>query len=285
MHRTPRTILLILVVICQEIFSGCTSMQAKKEGAKNGSIQAAPEWQTGTSGAKPASASPTKVQAMRTPTITRTPTPTLAVHEWTPDEILIRFSNKNSNDYSYTSSFLPPNLTLYANGQVFIYHETTEQLLTKQLSNENICELLYTIDQTGFFNLPSSYSFTQPRPTSLPLLYQVEVNAWRRNNVDIYSVPGIYNPLRNIVRLLSGYQPENLALFQPGQLGIWFSGDPRYHFDSVQWPLITPKLSDLYNRNKAYSPFSKPDLILEGGSAIKIFDVIRSIGLTSIAKE
>ena len=277
MHHTSKTILLIIVVVCQAILAGCSLLQAEEEGAETGGVQAGPVWQTATVATKPAS--PTKTRPTRTPTITRTPTPTLAAHEWTPDEVLVRFIGEDTMWRSFNPSYLPPNLTLFANGQLFLYHEETRQLLAGQLSDESICELLYTIERNGFFDLdPAAYSFSRPAATARPPIYRVEIHAWRSNTLEVYggsegTRPGLPANIRNILRALSAVRLEGLTIYQPERLGVWFSEYIRPRPDNLRWPLIAPKLADLSMRSLFYKPLARPSLILEGEQALKMFQV------------
>jgi hypothetical protein len=233
------------------------------------------------------------------PTITSTPVPTLIPHNWTPNTLLVYLDRKGGDGCCEFPS--PPGLVLYSDGQLFIYtwiEDQTPQLLTKTLSKSEICYLLNSIDQTGFFDYDeSSYLFDRfDRPIDrFPIDGSdstfIVVNAWRSKSVNLYALssfiwyeeyfvnfpkemsaqpPTILPALKNAFLLLSTYSLENLTPYQPNLLELWIS--PIDSTDSfLTWPLDSPSLSDLINNSQQDDFFEARRIVIEKESANQVF--------------
>jgi hypothetical protein len=225
------------------------------------------------------------LSATPTPTPSNTPVPTLMAHTWQPQNVLVRYNQFEETDHS-----LPPRFTLFADGQVFILKGFGPYyLMHTQLTEKQTCKLLYSIEQTGFLDFKPSISkiYSPPEP-SCPPFYHLEVNAWQSNQMDIYSSyclnkGVVYLPvnatLRKVIQLVSGNLLEGLQVYQPERFGIWIDDHqgiflPFQPRQGPYWPLISPKLVDLYSLIHYSGLTSRPSTILEGYTANKVFQLL-----------
>lgn len=212
------------------------------------------------------------------PTNTSTPLPTLSFHGWKPDIILANYSY-SGGDGPFVFPELPI-LRLFFDGQLFITSEIEvkdnwyEQVKTKRLSREEICELLNTIDQTGFFDYDED-SYRINRFGEYIDWFQgdggahhsINVNAWRVKDVNLYALwwfinelesgehliyegrnyPTILPSLYNTYRLLTNYEPEGMEIYKPEYLEILIH-EPGWSSDVQNWTLSSPSLLDLFER-------------------------------------
>jgi hypothetical protein len=214
------------------------------------------------------------------PTLTPTPkpVPTLVAHEWTTDPILLRFGEVDGDGAFLFESSLP-SLILYSDGTL-IYKEwqrvSSDDIRIKlwqvNLSRQQICSLLNSIDQTDFFNYdPSTYL---PKGKYLPFDgasdTAIEVYAWQSKQISIYGLsiylddkssvadalvysgsatkPYIPAALRETYKLLTHFRPDGATTYQPNRLAIRIN-DPAIYTRGQSWPLTSTKIIDLYNRS------------------------------------
>jgi hypothetical protein len=232
---------------------------------------------------------------MPTPTYTPIPIPSLDTHQWEPVPVLILLDS-TGGDGSSPYPF-PPQLILYANGALFVTHwRDSWQLWSTTLDQPQICALLNTIEQTGFFTYdPSTYGVTQrSAPVDGSPIYHIEVNAWQSNQVDLYGLayfirefgdekplptscpscppyPVIPTSLRDTYLLLSEYSPDEMEVHQPSRLGIWIGSSSEAVKEATTWPLKTPRLADLYSQSTTKESWAEPSAILEGEDAEIIY--------------
>ncbi len=199
---------------------------------------------------------------LRTPTPSLTPFPTftpsatriyrpLTEHKWNPETVLIQFSVDLLGDGGGDIYVPPPPLfILYADGSLFV---SQEDILFKKLDNKEVCQILNTLDQIGYFDYdPASYDFIGSGPIVKGARgsTSIEINAWKSHK-GFYAELGYYledeltgrlakelqqqgydiskregwpviaPELRNAYYFLSEYPIENFEVYQPERLGVW----------------------------------------------------------------
>lgn len=201
-----------------------------------------------------------------TPTATITPTPTvtltstaqppLAAHTWELDPILIQMETSSGDGCcTYTS---PPELVLYANG-LFIragYENNRYAMLARKLDRQEMCALLNTIDQAGFFDYdPSVYQ----DPMDGLAITSISIHAWRKQMIygqvlrtwiyeggdwwrktcdspDCAPPPVILPALANTYQLLDQYDPGGLEILPARQWLVWLDPEPK-DYTPKPWPI------------------------------------------------
>jgi hypothetical protein len=204
-----------------------------------------------------------------TPTITPTPTPwptitpsgELTTHTWAAEPVLIYLNTWGGDGAQFP---FPPDLVLYSNGQLFIqnFNYLPGVLFTTQLSRQEICALLNTIDQIGFFEYDHSTNNYEYFIGSGGPITDLAVNAWQTNSFEIGDLFGIVEgyqetsvePSASLVIsktmyiFLSSYIPETLQPYNPKEIEIWFY-PPLHEPESITpWPSDLPSLTDLYEQ-------------------------------------
>ncbi|MBA3534673.1 MAG: hypothetical protein H0T73_22365 [Ardenticatenales bacterium] len=184
------------------------------------------------------------------------------------------------------SAFLP--FVLYGNGELFLTRslrvkgEWKIYVLTKQLERKEICVLLNTIDQMGFFDYdPATYEANK-----VPFDGSSGTHAWRSKEVALYGLdsliqhlkvdphfcdgcpplPTILPALWNTHDLLSQYPEyaEGLEIYQPKRLVVDID-EIESTSEGGQWPLASPTLAELVSEGHT--------IILEGEAARSIYEL------------
>jgi len=242
----------------------------------------------------PTPRSPTRTHAPSATPVspgTSTPGPTLAAHRWQPNAALILFDMRGGDgccDYP-----LPPKLIVYADGRVFMQRNKAVgstyriEILTARLERHEICNLLNTIDQAGFFDYdPATYS---SNPEQIPAdgapTYVIEVNAWRTKAIELVALgtfargetqfteptPVVLPALRQTYLLLSGYMPTKVEPVRPDRLGLWIDS-PEIGGSGEPWPLPDASLADLYTASRANNPpYPGNSVVLRGQDAEVVY--------------
>lgn len=256
-------------------------------------------------------------------TLTSTPVPPLQAHEWLPEVVLIQVDQRGGTR-SNSHFAIPPEFILYADGRLFLTDSLGEansgytQLLTKKLERQEVCSLLNTIDQNGFFDYePDGYNekavghLVQDATSNL-----IQVNAWRSNQVNLLGLssflsneqsfwnawiagqcpdctnyPEVSPALRKTYQLLDSYRPLDLKVYQPQRLAIWVynrlarAGAPT----APNWPLRSPTLAKLYERTSTCpgNPYGKSEILREEAAqdVYRLFSQPAQDGLTFIEGE
>ncbi len=229
------------------------------------------------------------------PTLTSTPIPALSAHGWVPKEKLVVYDTQGG-DGNCAAAFSPPNLTLYADGQLFyLQHTKGMQLMTARLSERQVCQVMNAIDRMGFFDYdPATYNRDLLQSMGAPY-YTIKVNAWRSKSISLYNLgsviydmehlqdlcksppcndiqfPTILPALRNTYHLLEDYKPADSRVYQPGRVGIWVS--PYMTTEEHRlWPENFPRLAGLTKPAPVEERISPPELIVEGELAREVFE-------------
>lgn len=238
-----------------------------------------------------------------TVTLTSTPVPALVAHTWQTDAVLLLHDVRGGDGFSYP---YPPQLVLYADGRLFkldyvkVDDGYLSQILTQQLDQQQVCQILNSIDQYGFFDYdPSTYVYDLygGEPTVL-----LRVNAWRSNEVSLLGLNSIMRPngiseyteARNglpapiiLPAIAKTYDfilnqiGDNLQPYEPERLGVWVESRFVSRHPRKPWPLIAPKLADLYDQ---FSDIQNKDgfgSVLRGEDAKSVYELLDE----SIAKD
>jgi hypothetical protein len=197
------------------------------------------------------------------------------IHKWQPETVLIYYA------YTDVIKELPPpipyHLILYADGQMFLFREdyrtfygiqasSSIEILTKKLSNQEICALLNTVDQTGFFDYdPSTYEFSKNNQEGLVSEY-IRVNSWRSKSVELYGLGfaieeefvqyEVDKVMVDTYMIINHYPREGFEIYQPEKLAVWavpirdWNGEPY-----STWPIKSPSLAEIsQTRDSQYDP-------------------------------
>lgn len=183
-------------------------------------------------------------------------------YTWNAWPVLVRLDTNNCIDACVGDTFSkPPDVILYADGQLIIYG-----LKQRQMSRAEICTLMYMIEQFGFWDYDSTEYEEQnnlyPR-LSTPIW--IEVNGWKRNQVSAFGLTDflgsgylagkveVSSALTNTYTLLQqlkigdfvAYSPEHLAIHilevPEDDYGYILDGS----FDYGNWPLEEIALKEL----------------------------------------
>lgn len=252
------------------------------------------------------SATPQPPLPTRTPTPTASVTPTsspvppLVAHTWQAEPVLLQYKIYGGDGCCPHPG--PPRLILYADGRLFqtigtrINDEYRTQVLVQQLSPTNVCAILNTIDQTGFFDYdPATYVSPDSEylPTDGASFWDITVNAWQTKTVSLYALgffiaeeanwsetcpgcprlPPIPPSLRNTYHLLHDYDLAQSEIYQPEQLALRIEDAGPGTFGEL-WPLAQPTLSDLYARFVESSAAGQ-ELVVEGAEAQTLYQVFQ----------
>lgn len=244
----------------------------------------------------------------RTPTSTQVPTPTpwptatplpippLITHTWQAGPVLIRYAS------GYGDGGMPVDLAiptiLYADGTIITGKLGTNytEIMQGKLSRKEVCALLNTIDQTGFFKLTleewrwdsyqaqvNDFSIGDGLPVSI-----IDVQTWMTqtvafNDLDILTdeskekldpVKDRYPPkaIRDVKALKVYLQLKSLKRYMPDRLlltvtsyGQWTEGK-----DWPKWPLSSP-LSTLISSTVLYTGQLVPHAIIQGPEALWLY--------------
>ncbi len=239
------------------------------------------------------------VKPSRAPKSTSTPVSTLTAHQWNPEQVLIQFSSHGGDGGNPYANV--PHLVLYADGQLLVsdWIETLEgpqlQLREGHLARKEVCALLNTIDQHGFFDYdPVTYGITwEHGPFDGTSSQIIRVDAWRSKHIDLYGLwhfmeqpeqfdiedcnscpptSTIPSSLRNTYQLLANYRPADLQIYEPEELTVWVN-IPWGKGAGSPWPLQSPTLADLYAETRCNDPQQSKSTVLKGPGVVKIYEL------------
>ena len=142
-------------------------------------------------------------------------------------------------------------MILYADGRLLLQWQAT------YLTRQEMCQLLNTINQTGFFEVDlSAYKehidqlFYYETPFT-----RIDVFTWQTreiNNVnwDFITKHGvdIPAPVQMVYHLLDNYRPDNMTPYQAEQVVLSISDTPFNPQNPVKWPSEIPSLQSLYDQ-------------------------------------
>jgi hypothetical protein len=235
-----------------------------------------------------------------------TPVPPLTVHGWQPNAVLIYADNQGGDGCCWQPS--TPQFIVYADGRAFatryikVNGEYKTQILTYQFNSMELCQLLNTIDQIGFFDYdPSTYNIDMNNPPvdGTSMTY-IRVNAWRSNSIELYGLtsllhyedeyadiknrppfPTILPALRATHNLLFSFPVDSWDVYRPERLGIWIYSKEKTTRNSIMWPLENYRLEEIYGELPSYT-FSPQSIVIRGAEAQTIYEAIgNTMGDTS----
>ncbi len=229
------------------------------------------------------------------PSPTSTPQPGLTSHEWQPQGVLILAGTRDTNSHTPFSSDI--DFMLLADGKLIVRNcnQNACTYQTGQLDRSQVCSLLNTIDQSGFFDYDTS-SFHPPQQSAHKVF--IQVNAWRRLSVEVDQLdqwllnpdwlnsqlncatcvqsPVIPPSLANTYFLLKYYRPQDLETYFPQKLAVWLS-PPWVEGKTAPWSLDAPSLSELYARSRCPGSDQGQLVILQGDEANRVSDYINQM--------
>jgi hypothetical protein len=216
----------------------------------------------------------------RPPTPTSPPVPPLSSHAWEPEKVLISFGHTGGdggNDFDN-----PPTLTLLGNGMLYEYRYSQEldglRLYEAQLTEQKVCQLINTIDQTGFLQYDENVVDRNQMGDGAPDTY-ILIHAWRDKEIwfpslpffiegDLinyeYYIPPILPALSSTYKLLKSYEPNNLQLSSRQTLAL-FVEEVRRSNKATPWPKNVFSLGDFFDnsncKNLAIKKFIGPEVV------------------------
>jgi hypothetical protein len=246
-------------------------------------------------------------------TPTSTPQPSLKEHEWTPQTVLLRL-DLTREENGILNPPPPPQFILYADGKVLLtrpaiegYPHGDQQLVFKQLERKEVCQILNTLDQTGFLDYdPSSYEFIggKPNMTGVTNAY-LEVNAWKSHKREYPELPfyifdeltgvvasglttdindrngfPVISPaLRNAYYLTADYPVDGFEVYEPERFAVWIRPLKPADFPNVHWEdwssqsyAISYMLSRIDYGNAGYD---ERYLILRKQGALSLYEYLK----------
>jgi hypothetical protein len=186
---------------------------------------------------------------------------------------------------------------LLADGQLIVRNCINDVCTyqTGQLGPKQVCALLNTIDQAGFYDYDPS-SFISPQPSTHKVF--IDVSAWRSLSIELDQLdqwlsdpnwldkqlncktcvehPIILPALSTTYYLLKYFRPQGLAVYQPQQMGVWLS-TPWVDGTPVPWLLDSPTLNDLYNRSRCPGSDQSQAVVLQGDEASRVSEYINQV--------
>jgi hypothetical protein len=243
-----------------------------------------------------------------------TPVPPLTAHTWKANPVIllmISYGAGGGDGGDPLSIYgAQPSLIVYSDGQVFTYNE--QGLVTVRLSPTELCALLNTIDQYGFFDYDSRTYLTEKQLEEqldkhlimMPSGIRIDVNAWRTTEGSFYALreytklmlqdfqscpeckanaPTILPALWNTYWFLRRYNPPGLQVYQPEREAIWAVEQRESQPEDHIWPLKSPTLKQVYQQSllgTAPDYYLGDSTVLSGDSA----KTISAIANESVAK-
>jgi len=186
---------------------------------------------------------------------------------------------------------------LLADGQLIVRSCTLDVCTyqTSQLESKQVCALLNTIDQAGFYDYDPA-SFTSPQPSTHKVF--IQVSAWRSLSIEVDQLdqwlsdpnwldkqlnckncvahPTILPALSNTYYLLKNFRPQKLDPYQPQQMAVWLSA-PWIEGTPVAWLLDAPTLSDLYNRSHCPGSDQTQAVVLQGDESTRVSEYLNQM--------
>jgi hypothetical protein len=255
---------------------------------------------------------PSDIQTIvATPAFTTTPAPTrvptLEAHTWMTDNSLVEYYGSGGDGCCQYPR--PPEFVMYSDGQLFIRAQTEQgsQILTKQLTHQEVCAFLNTVDQLGFFDYdeetyqidhygqPIEYFSIEGTNTQ-----HISIDAWRSNAVSLYGLrsyleaepsifdlprdsffqsPTILPAIRDTFSLITSYMPSDMEIYQPEVLEVWITGTENPGDNTKTWQLEEPSLKYLINNAQADEHYtnwvgqSSRKIVFTGSKAKEVFDL------------
>lgn len=198
---------------------------------------------------------------------------------WEAGPVLVAFGTFREDPAPFGVSHVP-SLILYTDGRLVVHAD--EGLQERHLTRQEICALLNTIEQAGFFDAEVAAFQEEINHLGLGLASttRIEVNAWQSRGVNIdalweaidhleVEVPA---GLRVTFELLRDYRPQNLTPFQSEQVAVGFyrypAGDGPE--DTATWSLDWPTLEEMFAQAKVENRQQGWGLLLEGEAAARV---------------
>ena len=178
-----------------------------------------------------------------------------SIHSWSTPPVLISFGVYH--DYSAPVVGPAPDLILYADGRLI--RRDASGLQEANLTRQQTCALLNTIEQTGFLAYDPARYRDEIRNLRFFMVSRTEiaVNAWTssrgaypalREFSALKEGEQINPALRAVFRLLSQYRPDNLRPHVPEKIVLGLLKLDMRQSTAQPWPLNATSLADLYQQ-------------------------------------
>ena len=237
------------------------------------------------------------------PTFTSTPVGPLSSHNWSQTNPLITFGDSGGDGNCGFLSVLPSPFILYPNGELFIsdWNSTISgyEISHAELSKEEVCNLLNSIDQAGFFEYDPSTYIDSPDSWIPPVFgagkITITIEGWQTNSVSLYGLdyfiqemetgkaysgclkcnntnyPTILPAIKNTFVLLRDYRPEQLTVYDYERLGVWIDKSD-LGLEPTSWPILSIDLEKYIAQEGKSS--TEPNIILTGQNAQKVYNLM-----------
>lgn len=180
--------------------------------------------------------------------------------EWEAGPVLVAFGSFFEDPWPFGVSS-PPQFVLYSDGRLVV--RESGELQEQWLSQQEVCELLESIEAAGFFTFDAqAYHQAVDENVALGLvsITRIDVYAWQSREVRAEGLEEMLGQaaaevppgLRATYELLEGYRPQDLQLqpyaYEEVALAL-YRVEPGSTPDVERvWPLDSPSLADLYAR-------------------------------------
>ncbi len=209
------------------------------------------------------------------PPITGTPVPTLIAHTWQSGPVVLFKDACCGDGGSPFEPPHPPSLIVYSDGQLFRL-DGNGQILTVKLSQSELCALLNTVDQFGFFDYdPATYLSKEGLSKQLIMgagTNFIKIDAWRSKDISLYNLSGYFSlqasdyaqcpdcratgptflpSLWNTYLFLNRFKPTGLQPYQPTKTSVWVIDHRFGQSKDPRWPFASISLQQLYQDTRA----------------------------------
>jgi hypothetical protein len=188
-------------------------------------------------------------------TPTSPPVPELESHEWQPEAVLVSFGSFSGDGVSNP----PAELTLLANGSLFV---SDAGLYRADLSRSEVCQLLNTIEQTGFLEYDPSVINYDAMGDGAGGVY-INVDAWKKQHFYLqllsefinsqvderYYTPPILPPIREVYQLLKSYCPNGMEPTEFNGMLSLRAVESAGGNNIIPWPTSLFSLADYYSES------------------------------------
>lgn len=225
--------------------------------------------------------------AVPTAMVEITPTMLPISRSWEAGPVIIEYGTYGENPAPFGVS-RTPELILYSDGKLIV--QSKGEFFESHLSQEEICTLLNTIEQVGFFDFDMSLYEEQLNkfPLGVVTTTVFEVNAWKQKQVAADELVGFIDnpdfqvpaPLEAVYFLLSSFHTSDLNQYQYSHLAFTIYQYPpeKKNEADEEWPLKSPSLEELYEKAERERVINRKmgfGLLLEGSTATDVYLTLR----------
>jgi hypothetical protein len=222
------------------------------------------------------------------PMPTAAPTSVPTSHQWESGPVVAEIAPVAGYMEPYEAWGYMPSVVVYANGLV-ISSSFYGPMTQVSLSRSELCSLLYTIDESGFFDFQEDDY--HPTPTVDAGSTNLAVHAWRSNEIGIlgdaddeYQPNPFPSALGRTIQALNSFQhaPKAVPYLPDQMILLIFRTDDHGNAPVEEWPSSMPAIATLAPGGV---PFGNPITVsLHGKDAVTAYSLLKK-GLTQFFGE